>query len=107
MSHVNDLVTSWSHLEGQVQTLGNFVSSPEQQLDIPIEQLEEQLNILKGSFKEKQQMVKNMEDKCKKAEAVKTPGGLNINLRRMTIAPAGMMARKISVMPDKAPQIGL
>ena len=105
MVHVNDLVDSWSQLEGQVQTLGSFVSSPEHQQDIPIEQLEEQLNILKGSFKEKQQMVKNMEERCRKAE--KKPGGGNMNLRRMTIAPAGMMARKISVMPEKTPQVGL
>ena len=99
--YIDELVGSWSQLEGRVEGLGSLVSGPAP-LDIPLEQLEQQLVSLRASFTEKQIRLKNMEDKCRNTEVERKPGGANanLNLRRMTIAPTGM-ARNMGAGQEK------
>ena len=67
--------------------------------DIPIEQLEEELVSLKTSFKEKQELVLTMEQRCSRSEL--DPRLLEnnpLNMRRLTLAPS----RKVSIRNEAA-----
>jgi len=100
LSHIDELVNTWSQLEGRVESLGQLVSVPEQvSSDIPIEQLEEQLVSLKTSFKEKQELVLTMEQRCSRSELDPRLLESNpLNMRRLTLAPS----RKVSIRNEAA-----
>ena len=67
---VNELVECWSQLEGKIDELTKWVeasksSDPGAQAGLSIDKLEEQLNLLKVNFKDKQGLVDVMSNACK------------------------------------------
>ena len=99
---VNELVECWSQLEGKIDELTKWVdasksSDPGAQAGLSIDKLEEQLNLLKVNFKEKQGLVDVMSTACKGKMANRRKSQVNMNVRRMTMLPVEEM-RKLSQM---------
>jgi len=95
LTHIDELVNTWSQMEGRVESLGLLVTQPDQAShEIPIEQLEAQLVSLKASFKEKQELVQTMEERCSKSELDrKLFEGNTLAMRRQTLP----QSRKVSI----------
>ena len=114
---VNELVGCWSQLEGKIDELTKWVeasksSDPGAQAGLSIDKLEEQLNVLKANFTEKQSLIEEMMAKCKVGDNTKCSlssisaqaqndgrrkSQVNMNVRRMTMLPVEEM-RKLSQM---------
>ena len=99
---VNELVECWSQLEGKIDELTKWVdasksSDPGAQAGLSIDKLEEQLNLLKVNFKDKQSLVDVMSGACKGKNASRRKSQVNMNVRRMTMLPVEEM-RKLSQM---------
>jgi len=99
---VNELVECWSQLEGKIDELTKWVDSskssdPGAQAGLSIDKLEEQLNLLKVNFKDKQSLVDVMSGACKGKNASRRKSQVNMNVRRMTMLPVEEM-RKLSQM---------
>lgn len=99
---VNELVECWSQLEGKIDELTKWVdasksSDPGAQAGLSIDKLEEQLNLLKVNFKDKQALVDVMSGACKGKNASRRKSQVNMNVRRMTMLPVEEM-RKLSQM---------
>jgi len=95
---ITDLVTCWTQLETKIQELTDWVeqskSSEPDQGGLSIEKLEEQLNLLKVSFKAKQGLVDAMNKQCRGVmELVRNKQ--SVNVRRMTMLPVDEV-RKLS-----------
>jgi len=89
---ITDLVSCWSELETKIMELTDWVeqskSSEPQQGGLSIERLEEQLNLLKVNFANKQGLIEVMNKQCKGVvEMVRRKSQMNMNIRRMTIMP--------------------
>ena len=72
-------------------------SDPGAQAGLSIDKLEEQLNLLKVNFKDKQSLVDVMSGACKGKMASRRKSQVNMNVRRMTMLPVEEM-RKLSQM---------
>jgi len=106
---VNELVGCWSQLEGKIDELTKWVdasksSDPGAQAGLSIDKLEEQLNLLKVNFKEKQSLVEAMSSTCKGKSYNRRKSQVMMNVRRMTMLPVEEM-RKLSQIAgvDDAP----
>ena len=96
------MVECWSQLEGKIDELTKWVdasksSDPGAQAGLSIDKLEEQLNLLKVNFKDKQSLVDVMSNACKGKNANRRKSMVNMNVRRMTMLPVEEM-RKLSQM---------
>jgi len=105
---INELVECWSELEGKIEELTKWVdasksSAPGAQAGLSIDKLEEQLNLLKVSFKEKQGLVESMNKTCKGKLAGRRKSQVLLNVRRMTMLPVDEM-RKLSMMVANQPE---
>jgi len=111
LGHIDELVNTWSQLEGRVASLGQLVAvegsgdavvSGGGSVDIPIEHLEAQLVSLKTSFREKQELVLTMEERCSRAELDPRllEGSNQLSMRRLTLATP---SRKVSIKSDTPP----
>merc|ERR1711983_516768 len=99
---VNELVECWSQLEGKIDELTKWVeasksSDPGAQAGLSIDKLEEQLNLLKVNFKDKQGLVDVMSNACKGKMGNRRKSQVMMNVRRMTMLPVDEM-RKLSQM---------
>ena len=97
---VNELVGCWSQLEGKIDELTKWVeasksSDPGAQAGLSIDKLEEQLNLLKVNFKDKQGLVEAMCATCKGKNYNRRKSQVMMNVRRMTMLPVDEM-RKLS-----------
>jgi len=104
---INELVECWSQLEGKIEELTKWVeasksSEPGAQAGLSIDKLEDQLNLLKISFKEKQALVESMNKTCKSKNGRRKSQVL-MNVRRMTMLPVEEM-RKLSNMVANQPE---
>jgi len=102
MALITELAESWTRLEQKADKLSSIASA--ETLDIPLENIEEHLNNLKDSFKEKQALITDMETRYRKLEVDRktsvepVPGaGANRNRRMTVFKPSAV--RKPSVMP--------
>jgi soluble cytochrome b562 len=105
---INELVECWSQLEGKIEELTKWVeasksSEPGAQAGLSIDKLEEQLNLLKISFKEKQGLVESMNKTCKSKLSGRRKSQVLMNVRRMTMLPVEEM-RKLSNMVANQPE---
>lgn len=105
---INELVECWSQLEGKIEELTKWVdasksSEPGAQAGLSIDKLEEQLNLLKISFKEKQGLVESMNKTCKSKLSGRRKSQVLLNVRRMTMLPVEEM-RKLSQMVANQPE---
>ena len=103
------MVGCWSQLEGKIDELTKWVeasksSDPGAQAGLSIDKLEEQLNLLKVNFKEKQGLVEAMSSTCKGKGSNRRKSQVMMNVRRMTMLPVEEM-RKLSqiIGVDDAP----
>ena len=90
----------WSQLEGKIEELTKWVdasksSDPGAQAGLSIDKLEEQLNMLKVNFKEKQGLIETMNKACKGGMGGRRKSQIMMNVRRMTMLPVDEM-RKLS-----------
>ena len=90
----------WSQLEGKIDELTKWVdasksSDPGAQAGLSIDKLEEQLNLLKVNFKDKQGLVEAMCNTCKGKNYNRRKSQVMMNVRRMTMMPVEEM-RKLS-----------
>merc|ERR1712051_936890 len=97
---VNELVECWSQLEGKIDELTKWVdasksSDPGAPAGLSIDKLEEQLNLLKVNFKDKQGLVEAMCTTCKGKNYNRRKSQVMMNVRRMTLMPVEEM-RKLS-----------
>ena len=97
---LNELVGCWSQLEGKIDELTKWVeasksSDPGAQAGLSIDKLEEQLNLLKVNFKDKQSLVEAMCSTCKGKNYNRRKSQVMMNVRRMTMLPVDEM-RKLS-----------
>lgn len=97
---VTELVGCWSQLEGKIDELTKWVdasksSDPGAQAGLSIDKLEEQLNLLKVNFKDKQSLVEAMSNTCKGKCYNRRKSQVMMNVRRMTMLPVEEM-RKLS-----------
>ena len=95
-------------MEGKIEELTKWVdasksSEPGAQAGLSIDKLEEQLNLLKVSFKEKQGLVESMNKTCKGKLAGRRKSQVLLNVRRMTMLPVDEM-RKLSMMVANQPE---
>lgn len=102
---INDLVDCWVQLEAKIHELTDWVVSSKsqepEQGGLSIERLEEQLNILKESFRNKQVLVEDMNRQCRGVvDAVRSKQ--SINVRRMTMLPVEEV-RKLSGVLEPTP----
>ena len=100
MEAVKELVGCWSQLEGKIDELTKWVdasksSDPGAQAGLSIDKLEEQLNLLKVNFKDKQSLVEAMSNTCKGKGSNRRKSQVMMNVRRMTMLPVEEM-RKLS-----------
>merc|ERR1711982_195663 len=72
-------------------------SDPGAQAGLSIDKLEEQLNLLKVNFKDKQGLVDVMSNACKGKMGNRRKSQVMMNVRRMTMLPVDEM-RKLSQM---------
>merc|ERR1712241_51469 len=72
-------------------------SGPGAQAGLSIDKLEEQLNMLKVNFKEKQGLIETMNKACKGGMGGRRKSQIMMNVRRMTMLPVDEM-RKLSQM---------
>jgi len=105
---INELVECWSQLEGKIEELTKWVdasksSEPGAQAGLSIDKLEDQLNLLKVSFKEKQGLVEAMNKTCKSKLSGRRKSQVLLNVRRMTMLPVDEM-RKLSQMVANQPE---
>lgn len=105
---INELVECWSQLEGKIEELTKWVdasksSEPGAQAGLSIDKLEDQLNLLKVSFKEKQGLVEAMNKTCKSKLSGRRKSQVLLNVRRMTMLPVEEM-RKLSQMVANQPE---
>jgi len=105
---INELVECWSQLEGKIEELTKWVdasksSEPGAQAGLSIDKLEDQLNLLKISFKEKQGLVEAMNKTCKSKLSGRRKSQVLLNVRRMTMLPVDEM-RKLSQMVANQPE---
>jgi len=98
---MEELTKCWSDMEAKIETLTNWVvtskSSEPAQDGLSIDKLEEQLNVLKANFLEKQALIEGMMAKCKAQNEGRRKSQGNMNVRRMTMLPVEEM-RKLSQM---------
>jgi len=105
---INELVECWSQLEGKIEELTKWVeasksSEPGAQAGLSIDKLEDQLTLLKISFKEKQGLVEAMNKTCKSKLSGRRKSQVLMNVRRMTMLPVEEM-RKLSSMVANQPE---
>merc|ERR1711963_1063414 len=105
---VNELVECWSQLEGKIDELTKWVeasksSDPGAQAGLSIDKLEEQLNLLKVNFKDKQGRLDVMNKTCKSKLSGRRKSQVLMNVRRMTMLPVEEM-RKLSQMVANQPE---
>merc|ERR1712181_48963 len=82
--------------------MGDTSKSSEPAKDgLSIDKLEEQLNVLKANFTEKQTLIEEMMAKCKAQNDGRRKSQVNMNVRRMTMLPVEEM-RKLSQMVKDA-----
>merc|ERR1711974_543802 len=95
----------WNDLEQKIVTLTTWVdtskSSEPAKDGLSIDKLEEQLNVLKANFTEKQSLIEEMMAKCKAQNDGRRKSQVNMNVRRMTMLPVEEM-RKLSQMVKDA-----
>merc|ERR1712168_1542002 len=108
VSCINELVECWSQLEGKIDELTKWVeasksSDPGAQAGLSIDKLEEQLNLLKVNFKEKQGLVEAMSSTCKGKGSNRRKSQVMMNVRRMTMLPVEEM-RKLSQIIANQPE---
>jgi len=103
VSCISELVECWAKLEEKIMELTRWVEAsksnqPAAQEGLSIDKLEDQLNLLKISFKDKQSLIEAMNTQCKgNMEALKDRSAVNMNVRRMTMLGPEEM-RKLSAM---------
>ena len=98
----------WSQLEGKIDELTKWVeasksSDPGAQAGLSIDKLEEQLNLLKVNFKDKQGRLDVMNKTCKSKLSGRRKSQVLMNVRRMTMLPVEEM-RKLSQMVANQPE---
>jgi len=102
---MEELFKCWNDLEQKIATLTNWVdsskSSEPAKDGLSIDKLEEQLNVLKSNFTEKQTLIEEMMAKCKAQNDGRRKSQVNMNVRRMTMLPVEEM-RKLSQMVKDA-----
>jgi len=108
VSCINELVECWSQLEGKIDELTKWVeasksSDPGAQAGLSIDKLEEQLNLLKVNFKDKQGRLDVMNKTCKSKLSGRRKSQVLMNVRRMTMLPVEEM-RKLSQMVANQPE---
>merc|ERR1711963_103477 len=99
VSCINELVECWSQLEGKIDELTKWVeasksSDPGAQAGLSIDKLEEQLNLLKVNFKDKQGLVDVMSNACKGKMGNRRKSQVMMNVRRMTMLPVDEMRKR-------------
>jgi len=102
---MEELYKCWNDLEQKIVTLTTWVdtskSSEPAKDGLSIDKLEEQLNVLKANFTEKQTLIEEMMAKCKAQNDGRRKSQVNMNVRRMTMLPVEEM-RKLSQMVKDA-----
>merc|ERR1712209_318565 len=92
---MEELYKCWNDLEQKIVTLTTWVdtskSSEPAKDGLSIDKLEEQLNVLKANFTEKQSLIEEMMAKCKAQ-----------NDRRMTMLPVEEMRKLSQMVKDEA-----
>lgn len=98
---MTELTKCWAELEGKIAKLTEWVDASKSgqpaQAGLSIDKLEEQLNVLKSNFTEKQTLIEGMMAKCKAHTDGRRKSQINMNVRRMTMLPVEEM-RKLSQM---------
>jgi len=98
---MEELTQCWDELESNIENLTKWVDASKSgepaQAGLSIDKLEEQLNLLKSNFKEKQHLVEEMMNQCKATAADRRKSQGNMNVRRMTMLPVEEM-RKLSML---------
>jgi len=113
---MEELTGCWADLEGKIDKLSKWVDTSKSgepaQNGLSIEKLEEQLNVLKINFTDKQKLVEEMMDQCKAQDNGRRKSQVNLNVRRLTMLPVEEM-RKLSIMvqeesnkkPEEYPEV--
>merc|ERR1712210_366787 len=103
---MEELFKCWNDLEQKIATLTNWVdsskSSEPAKDGLSIDKLEEQLNVLKSNFTEKQTLIEEMMAKCKAQNDGRRKSQVNMNVRRMTILPVEEMRKLSQMVKDEA-----
>merc|ERR1711974_500589 len=103
---MEELFKCWNDLEQKIATLTNWVdsskSSEPAKDGLSIDKLEEQLNVLKSNFTEKQTLIEEMMAKCKAQNDGRRKSQVNMNVRRMTMLPVEEMRKLSQMVKDEA-----
>jgi len=98
---MEELTKCWSELEEKIDHLTKWVDASKSgepaQDGLSIDRLEEQLNVLKSNFHQKQKHIDEMMEKCKANSQARRKSQTSLNVRRMTMLPVEEM-RKLSCM---------
>merc|ERR1712226_1171769 len=73
---------------------------------LSIDKLEEQLNLLKSNFKEKQELVEEMMNQCKATNQDRRKSQVNMNVRRMTMLPLEEMKKLSQLVQEETKKGG-
>merc|ERR1711974_475814 len=103
---MEELYKCWNDLEQKIVTLTTWVdtskSSEPAKDGLSIDKLEEQLNVLKANFTEKQSLIEEMMAKCKAQNDGRRKSQVNMNVRRMTMLPVEEMRKLSQMVKDEA-----
>merc|ERR1712117_657818 len=103
---MEELYKCWNDLEQKIVTLTTWVdtskSSEPAKDGLSIDKLEEQLNVLKANFTEKQSLIEEMMAKCKAQNDGRRKSQVNVNVRRMTMLPVEEMRKLSQMVKDEA-----
>merc|ERR1712037_419506 len=103
---MEELFKCWNDLEQKIVTLTTWVdtskSSEPAKDGLSIDKLEEQLNVLKSNFTEKQTLIEEMMAKCKAQNDGRRKSQVNMNVRRMTMLPVEEMRKLSQMVKDEA-----
>merc|ERR1712045_803294 len=103
---MEELFKCWNDLEQKIVTLTTWVdtskSSEPAKDGLSIDKLEEQLNVLKANFTEKQSLIEEMMAKCKAQNDGRRKSQVNMNVRRMTMLPVEEMRKLSQMVKDEA-----